>query len=131
MAFGTFSLVHPGHIYYLSEAKKLADELIVVIARDSTVKEVKGKCAIPERQRAKVVEALKPVDKVILGSKQDKYEVIVSQEPDILALGPDQEKNIDKFKFELSKRGLNPKIVRIPRLEGELYSTSKMLKFLC
>ena len=42
MAFGTFDLLHPGHINFLNQAKKHG-QLIIVIARDKTVKEVKGK----------------------------------------------------------------------------------------
>ena len=38
MTFGTFDLAHPGHIFYLNEAKKLGDKLITVIARDANLK---------------------------------------------------------------------------------------------
>jgi bifunctional ADP-heptose synthase (sugar kinase/adenylyltransferase) len=37
MCFGTFDLFHPGHIYYVSEAGKLAREMTIVIARDHRV----------------------------------------------------------------------------------------------
>lgn len=43
MTFGTFDLFHPGHKYYLSEASNLGDYLITVVARDTTVEQVKGK----------------------------------------------------------------------------------------
>lgn len=131
MAFGTFSLIHPGHVHYLTEAKKLADELIVVVARDSTVKRVKKKCVVPEEQRKMVVEALKPVDKAILGDEESKYKVIEKYKPDVVVLGPDQEEDTERLKYELSKRGLNPKIVRISRLEGNLFNSSRLLEFLC
>ena len=36
MCAGTFDIVHPGHLYFFSEAKKLGDKLIVVVARDET-----------------------------------------------------------------------------------------------
>ncbi|MEE9489142.1 MAG: adenylyltransferase/cytidyltransferase family protein, partial [Thermoplasmata archaeon] len=41
MASGVFDLLHTGHLHYLEEAKKLGDELIVVVARDSTVRKEK------------------------------------------------------------------------------------------
>lgn len=41
MAFGTFDVFHPGHEYYLTQAKKYGDILIVVVARDKTVEKVK------------------------------------------------------------------------------------------
>lgn len=41
LTFGTFDIFHPGHEYYLREAKKHGDKLVTVIARDQTVKNVK------------------------------------------------------------------------------------------
>jgi FAD synthetase len=41
MTFGTFDLLHPGHLHYLSEAKKLGDYLITIVARDATVERLK------------------------------------------------------------------------------------------
>ena len=43
MCAGTFDIIHPGHLYYLSEAKKYGDNLVVVVARDETSKDFKGK----------------------------------------------------------------------------------------
>lgn len=43
MAFGTFDLFHPGHVFYLSEAERYGDDLIVVIARDNRVEKLKGR----------------------------------------------------------------------------------------
>jgi FAD synthetase len=37
LATGTFDILHPGHLRYLSEAKELGDELYVIVARDSMV----------------------------------------------------------------------------------------------
>ncbi len=131
IAFGTFSLIHPGHIYYLTTAKSLADELIVVIARDSTVKKIKGKSLVPEEQRKKVIEALKPVDQAILGSETDRYEIIEKLKPDVIVLGVDQDEQEDKLAYELSKRGLKSKIVRVSKAEGILYKSSKLLDYVC
>ena len=43
MCAGTFDTIHPGHLYFLSEAKKYGDKLIVVVARDETSEKMKGK----------------------------------------------------------------------------------------
>ena len=90
MAFGTFDLLHPGHINFLSQAKKHG-ELIVIIARDRTVKKIKGKLPLHnEKQRLGAVKSLKLASKVILGSLIDKYAAIKKYKPDIIALGYDQ-----------------------------------------
>ena len=114
LAAGTFDLLHPGHYEYLKFAKSLGDELIVVVARDETVKKIKGrKPIIPEEQRRIMVEALKPVDKAILGSLNNKLEPIVKIKPDIIVLGPDQKTfDEEELKKELEKYNLKPKIVR-------------------
>ena len=39
MAFGSFDLLHPGHLDYIERAARLGDHLIVVIARDSSIRE--------------------------------------------------------------------------------------------
>jgi len=91
MAFGTFDYFHAGHENYLSQAKALGDQLIVVVARDETVKKVKS--AAPknhERKRLRDVAADPNVDKAVLGNLDDKYKVIKKYKPNILALGYDQ-----------------------------------------
>jgi len=51
MATGVFDLLHPGHIHYLTEAKKLGDELVVVVARTSTAERFKHRPIVSEAQR--------------------------------------------------------------------------------
>ena len=111
---GTFDLLHPGHCNTLKYAKSLGDELIVVIARDETVKKIKGrKPVIPENQRRDMVESIKPVDKAILGSLTDKLEPIIKIKPDVIVLGPDQiTYNVENLKNQLKKLGLNVEIVK-------------------
>ena len=51
VATGTFDGIHKGHEFFLSEAKKLGDWLGVVIARDATVKQVKGRTPIRNQKQ--------------------------------------------------------------------------------
>jgi cytidyltransferase-like protein len=44
MVFGTFDGIHDGHRYFLNEAKKFGDKLVVAVAKDTTVKTLKGLC---------------------------------------------------------------------------------------
>ena len=57
VATGTFDILHPGHLFYLEESKKLGDELFVIVARDANVKH-KPRPIIPEDQRLAMVAAL-------------------------------------------------------------------------
>ena len=67
LAFGTFDIFHKGHEFYLKQAGKYG-KLYVIVARDSTVKKVKGKYPLNnEKKRLKVIQDLDYVDKAYLG----------------------------------------------------------------
>lgn len=112
VATGTFEIIHPGHIRFLEEAKKLGDELIVIVAREKNVKH-KPKPVIPEEQRRRVVEAIKYVDKAILGDENDIFRPIMELKPDVIALGYNQHFSEEWLREELRKRSLNCEVVRI------------------
>jgi FAD synthetase len=112
LATGTFDLLHPGHVYFLTQARALGNELFVIVARDSNVTH-KPKPIIPEEQRLEMVNALGIVDKAFLGSERDMFEPLEQIRPDIVSLGYDQNFNTDFLEKELTKRGLPAKIVRI------------------
>jgi FAD synthetase len=126
VATGTFDVLHPGHIYYLEESRKLGDELYVIVARESNVKH-KPRPIIPEDQRVRMVAALKPVDHAVLGDKTDMFRPIEEIRPAVITIGFNQMFDDKKLKDQLAQRGLFPEIVRIGRLpDGEL-SSSRMI----
>jgi len=125
MAFGTFDLLHKGHEYFLEQAKKQGDELVVVIARDSTVLKTKGKQPVhDELTRQKNVQNIPRVDRAVLGSKDDVYLIIKEFAPDVICLGYDQTHFIDKLEEKLKEFGLKTRIIRIESFKPELYKTS-------
>ena len=127
MCFGSFDILHPGHLYFLKRAKQLGDKLVAVLARDSTIKEVKKNAPkYSEKQRVEHIRDLKIADNVILGYEADKYEIIEEINPDIIALGYDQETFTGKLEEEMKKRGMNPKIVRIGPYKEHQYKSSKL-----
>jgi len=129
MATGTFDLLHIGHLYYLEEAKKLGDELIVVIANDETVRKNKHNPVTPQEMRRKLVEALKPVDKAVIGYKDDFLKIVEEIKPDIIALGYDQNFDEEEIRNALKRRGLNVKIVRCSKYSGDdLNGTRKIIR---
>jgi len=128
VATGTFDIIHPGHVRFLEEAKKLGDELVVIVAREKNVRH-KPKPIIPEEQRVRVVSALKPVDKAILGDESDMFKPIIELKPDVIVLGYDQHFDEKRLEEELRKRGLNTKVLRIKVKEnGAFCSSTKIIK---
>ncbi len=132
LASGTFDLLHYGHVKYLEEAKKIGGknaELIVIVARDSTIKKRKGrKTVMPEDQRRSLVEALKVVDTAILGYEDfDMIKVVEKTNPDIIAVGHDQSDIERKVRKALVKKGIAIQVVRVGRFgKDELNSSSKI-----
>ena len=128
MATGVFDILHPGHVLFLQEAKKLGDELYVVVARDSTAEKLKHKPIMGEELRKFMVQSLKPVDHAVLGYEDDMYRIVEEIRPDIIVLGYDQKFSEKEIKKECEKRGIDVKVVRLGRFgEGDLNGTRKII----
>ncbi|MDP2974446.1 MAG: adenylyltransferase/cytidyltransferase family protein [Candidatus Diapherotrites archaeon] len=130
MAFGTFDLLHPGHLHYLREAKALGDGLVVVVARDENVLKIKGKKPLnSEQQRLKAVEETGIAEKVVLGDREMRHwEIVRRFHPTVIALGYDQWPAIESLRKELNAVGLRPLIERISAFEPHKYKSSKLKK---
>jgi len=132
LAAGVFDLLHYGHIRYLEEAKKIGGEnakLVVIVARDETVRSLKGSDPIiPEDQRRAVIEALKVVDEALLGfENMDLARVLLQVKPDIVVVGHDQEAIKAQVEKINKAREMNIKIVQIKQFgEDDLNSSSKI-----
>jgi FAD synthetase len=128
MATGVFDILHLGHLHYLEESKKLGDELVVVVATDTTVRKRKHEPITPEKMRCELVASLKPVDKAVLGREGgDIFEIVKDLRPDIITLGYDQPFDQQNLEKELAKRGLKVKVVRMPHLDHDLDGTRKII----
>ena len=128
MIFGTFDIFHKGHVSFLKQARKWGDYLIVVVARDKTVKKVKGEFPQnKEKERAKVTGDSNLANEVILGSQTDKYAVIKKYQPAVICLGYDQKFFVDDLKNELAKIKLeNTEIIRLKSYQPQIYKSSKL-----
>ena len=134
LASGTFDLLHLGHVKFLEEAKKVGgvnSELVVIVARDITVKERKGKKPVmPEDQRRALVESLKVVDDAILGLEGFSIgEVIDKLKPDLIAVGYDQNEIEKEVQNIIEQKKFNIEVVKIGRFgKSELDSSSKIMR---
>jgi FAD synthetase len=133
LASGVFDLIHLGHVKFLEEAKKEGGgnaQLVVIIARDSTVEKTKGRKPImSEDQRLALVESLKVVDKAVLGYENLSIgEVIKNIKPDVIALGYDQEDMRREVRNYVDQNKVNVKIVRIGKFGGNTLDSSSKIK---
>jgi FAD synthetase len=128
LATGVFDILHMGHLYYLTEARKLGDRLVVVVARDETARRLKRLPIVPEHLRLEMVRGLKPVDEAVLGDRDDFYKVVEMVKPHIIALGHDQSHDPEKISKELGGRGLDTRVVRLPCLRHDLMATRRIIE---
>ena len=68
---GYFDPIHIGHIECMELSKKLGDKLVIILNNDHQCILKKGKPFMPQDERKKIVEALKPVDEVFISIDTD------------------------------------------------------------
>lgn len=89
---GCFDLIHPGHVSYLTEAKKLGDILVVGLNSDDSVRRQgkgRGRPVMNQEERAAVLSGLKPVDHVLIFDEDTPINLIKELVPDVLVKGGD------------------------------------------
>jgi len=134
LASGTFDLLHLGHVRFLEEAKKVGGkntELIVIVARDNTVKARKGKKPImPEDQRRALVESLKVVDEAILGWEDFSIDKVIEKiKPDVIAVGHDQDGIEQEVLKAIKEKKVSLEVAKIGRFgKRELDCSSKIVR---
>jgi FAD synthetase len=129
LAFGTFDLLHLGHLFYLGAARKLGKKLVVIIARDSNVKHFKGHQPVNnEKTRLTVVQSLKDVDQAVLGQRSNFFSIIQKFNPEKIALGYDQWPGIPKLQQYLNENNIPARIVRLPSFKARVYKSTHIKK---
>ena len=98
MVGGCFNSIHSGHIFFLKEAKKLGDTLIVVLTHD---KNNNKPYAISATERKKALESLNIADKIVIGDFNNKIKIVRELKPDVIVLGYDQTlpEGLTKFSY--------------------------------
>ncbi|QHA93477.1 MULTISPECIES: glycerol-3-phosphate cytidylyltransferase [Bacillaceae] len=120
LTYGTFDLLHWGHINLLKRAKDLGDYLIVAISTDE-FNEIKNKKAYHSYENRKMIlEAIRYVDEVIPEEHwEQKVDDVKNNDVDIFVMGDDWEGKFDFLKDHCE-------VVYLPRTAG--ISTTKIKK---
>lgn len=97
VTYGTFDLLHVGHINLLERAKKLGDYLVVGISTDEfNLKEKNKKCYYSFAERKKIVESLKFVDEVIPENNWDQKKTdAIDHDINVFVIGDDWKGHFD------------------------------------
>ncbi|PIQ76434.1 FAD synthase [Candidatus Peregrinibacteria bacterium CG10_big_fil_rev_8_21_14_0_10_49_24] len=119
LVFGTFDHLHPGHHYVLKEASSRGD-LSVVIARDTTVKRIKGFFPTHnEKKRMMEIRKEYPEARVLLGDESDYMYPVRTVQPDLIVLGYDQ-----KLPPGITEDLLHCSVERLDSYEPKKYKSS-------
>ena len=112
ITYGTFDLLHYGHINLLKRAKELGDYLIVAVSSDE-FNSLKGKvCRISDTDRMEIVRAIRYVDEVIPETSwEQKIQDVQKYDIDVFVMGDDWEGKFDFLKEYCE-------VVYLPRTEG-------------
>lgn len=123
---GCFDILHYGHILYLKQAKSLGDILIVGLNSDASVRRIKGnqRPIIPEIERAEILDAVKPIDYVVIFEEDTPENLIHIVKPDFLIKGGDYKaEDVVGARFVQSYGG---KVVILPYIQGN--STTNIIQ---
>ncbi len=129
MVSGGFDPVHIGHVRMFEEAKKLGDELVVVINCDSWLIRKKGKKFMSSKDRAEIIKSFRAVDyvHVLETERNDVGEAIELFKPAIFANGGDRKAEKDIPEAEVCKR-LNVTMIFNVGAGGKIRSSSDLLR---
>ncbi|MDX1510432.1 MAG: adenylyltransferase/cytidyltransferase family protein [Nitriliruptorales bacterium] len=91
ITFGTYDLVHVGHVRLLRRAAELGDRLVVGVSTDQLNMEKKGYTPVfPQQDRVEIIGALDCVDNVFLEESLElKRQYITEHGADVLVMGDD------------------------------------------
>ena len=123
---GVFDLLHPGHVRYLENARRLGDVMIVAVNSDRSARTLAKGADRPinaEHERAEIVAALQCVDVATIFDEDTPYKIIDALQPDVLVKGADWVPGTIVGADIVERRG--GKVARIPLAEG--YSTTALI----
>lgn len=123
---GVFDLLHPGHVRYLEDARRLGNVLIVGVNSDRSVRANKGpgRPLNPDYERAEVLLALSCVDAAVLFDEDTPHRLIETIQPDVLVKGSDWAAADIVGRDVVEARG--GRVVRVELAQG--YSTSELIR---
>lgn len=122
MVFGTFDVFHPGHESFIEQASAEGEELIIVVARDVTVRRIKPLLRNDEQTRLRVLQEAFPHHEIVLGSETSPLDVVRKYRPSLICLGYDQV----GFSKELQEELGDIPIKRLEAFHPDKYKSSKM-----
>ncbi len=134
MCFGTFDNLHPGHENYLQQAVAFNYQLIVVVARDKTVQEIKGRLP-QENEKTRLSNVHRKIKELgidgraILGRLGDRWALIKKHRPQMICLGYDQQVDLGALKKLIISERFFCEVRRLRAHQPDKYKSSFCVKY--
>ncbi|MFH2063229.1 MAG: adenylyltransferase/cytidyltransferase family protein [bacterium] len=126
LVFGVFDLLHPGHVFFLEQARSHGERLVVIVTRDERALEGKGRRPVFSlEERLKLVGSLQAVDLAEAGDRPGEWTAILRHKPNVICIGHDQTADHPKIRQQIESITPKPQILRLPTYgDGELSSSA-------
>ena len=123
---GCFDLIHQGHIFYLKEARKMCDFLILGLNSDNSIKKIKGKDRpiLNQMERTEILANFDFIDKILIFNEETPINLIKKIRPNIIFKGDDY--SIDEVVGSKVIKNWGGKIKLIKCVKGK--STSNIIR---
>ncbi len=122
---GCFDVLHVGHLATLEAARRLGDELVVLLNSDASVRRLKGPArpTVPAHDRARMLRGLRCVDEVIVFEEDTPMAALARLRPDVWVKGGDYTPELLPETDQI--RAWGGRVVVVPYLAG--WSTTSLL----
>lgn len=116
---GVFDMFHIGHLNILQKAKSLCETLVVGVTTDELCLSRKGKSPmISHKDRMKIVESIRYVDKVMSQEDMDKFKIVKSIDADVVFVGSDWKGTDSWNNYEKEFASIGCSVVYIDYTQG-------------
>jgi len=129
MVFGSFDIIHRGHLNFLRQARREGRWLIASVARDEFIKNEKNRIPIHSEQErlTQILETGIVKEAYLADEKTGTYSTVLRAKPDVICLGHDQDKLRENLAEWMKKQNFDIPIRVMKPYKRHLYKSSKLI----
>ena len=130
MIFGSFDIIHRGHLSFLKQARRQGRWVIASIARDEFIKRTKNRDPVHnEQERLTQILATGIVKEAYLSDEvSGTYLTLMKAKPDVICLGHDQDKLRENLLAWMKKQNCDIPIRTMRPYKRHRYRSSKLIQ---